>query len=205
MAFLPVLIISLPLANHLTNTLPSSVITGFQSFAFACLSAALAIPWLICIYQLIIHNLGRPKAVEFLVDDHSAPKVVVIMPCYKEMPDLLLRTVNSIVESEYPKSCIHVFLSFDGEDEDRLYLETIEQLGVPLVRNSGFPISIDVLFKEVRITISRFEHGGKRHCQKRTFKLVSKIYGQYMSVNDDIFVLLIDSDCILDKYCIQRL
>ncbi|KAL9050546.1 MAG: hypothetical protein Q9162_006573 [Coniocarpon cinnabarinum] len=121
-----------------------------------------------------------PKAAEILLEDDSAPKVVVILPCYKEPPDLLLRTVNSIVESVYPKSCIHVFLSFDGEDEDQLYLDTIQRLGVPLVRSSGFPISIDVVFKNVRVTVSRFGHGGKRHCQKQTFKLVNILYGEYM-------------------------
>lgn len=86
---------------------------------------------------------------------------------------------TGLQESHYPKSCLHLFLSFDGDDEDHLYLETIERLGVPMVRSYGYPISIDVVYKDVRVTVSRFVHGGKRHCQKQTFKLVSKIYHQY--------------------------
>ena len=182
-----------------------SVVAGLQWFAFTCFAAILIVPWLLCIYQLIIHWLGKTKGVEFLMDDHSAPKVVVVMPCYKESPQVLLRTVESLTECHYPKSCLHVFLSFDGEDEDGLYLETIRRLGVPLVRSSGFPVSINKLYMDVRITISRFAHGGKRHCQKQTFKLINKIYGKYMSFNDDMFILFIDSDCIMDKYCISKM
>lgn len=52
--------------------------------------------------------------------------------------------------------------------------------------------------------MSRFPHGGKRCCQKRTFKLIDKVYQEYLKVNNDLFVLFIDSDCILDKVCIQN-
>ncbi|KAL9082317.1 MAG: hypothetical protein Q9159_006521 [Coniocarpon cinnabarinum] len=205
LSFLPVIAVSLSYADQASHLVPSQAIAGLQWFAFSCFSAVLVVPWLLCIYQLILHSPTKPKAAEILLEDDSAPKVVVILPCYKEPPDLLLRTVNSIVESVYPKSCIHVFLSFDGEDEDQLYLDTIQRLGVPLVRSSGFPISIDVVFKNVRVTVSRFGHGGKRHCQKQTFKLVNILYGEYIPVNDDIFVLFIDSDCVLDKFCILKL
>ena len=126
------------------------------------------------------------------------------MPCYKELPDILLRTVNSLVECDYPKACIHIFLSFDGDQEDDLYLHTIERLGVPMVRTSGYPISIDVAYRGCRVTVSRFQHGGKRHCQKRTFKLIDKVYTEYLKVHDDLFVLFIDSDCILAPSCIQN-
>ena len=131
------------------------------------------------------------------------PKVVIIMPCYKEIPEVLLRTVDSIVDCEYPPSCLHIFLSFDGDQEDELYLKTIEKLGVPLTLES-YPQSIDVTYRSTRITVSRFPHGGKRHCQKRTFRIVDKIYTEYLKRNDDIFVLFIDSDCILDNVCIQN-
>lgn len=125
------------------------------------------------------------------------------MPCYKEIPDILLRTVDSLVDCDYPPSCLHIFLSFDGDQEDELYLNTIEKLGVPLTLDS-YPKSIDVTYRGCRITVSRFPHGGKRHCQKRTFKLIDKIYTEYLKRNDNLFVLFIDSDCILDKVCIQN-
>lgn len=40
--------------------------------------------------------------------------------------------------------------------------------------------------------------------QKRTFKLIDKTYAEYLRRNDNLFLLFIDSDCILDKVCIQN-
>ena len=125
------------------------------------------------------------------------------MPCYNESPDVLLRTVDSIVGSDYPAPCIHIFLSFDGDDENDLYLSTIEKLDVPLTLDR-YPRSIDVSYRYSRITVSRFPHGGKRKCQKNTFRLIDKIYAEYLRRNDDLFILFIDSDCILDRFCIQN-
>jgi chitin synthase len=125
------------------------------------------------------------------------------MPCYKEEPGVLLRTVDSIVDCDYPPSCLHIFLSFDGEQEDELYLNTIEKLGVPITLES-YPRSIDIKYRSCRITVSRFRHGGKRSCQKKTFHLINKVYAEYLRRNDNLFLLFIDSDCILDRVCIQN-
>ncbi|KAI7560408.1 glycosyltransferase family 2 protein, partial [Hortaea werneckii] len=125
------------------------------------------------------------------------------MPCYNEEPDVLLRTIDSIVDCEYPPSCMHIFLSFDGDEVNELYLNTIEKLGVALTLKS-YPKSIDIIYRCSRITVSRFPHGGKRGCQKRTFKLIDRVYADYLRRNDNLFLLFIDSDCILDKVCIQN-
>nr|POE69042.1 chitin synthase d [Quercus suber] len=125
------------------------------------------------------------------------------MPCYKEKPDVLLRTVDSIVDCDYPPSCMHIFLSFDGDEVGELYLNTLDQLGVPLNLKS-YPTSIDVIYRDCRITVSRFKHGGKRKCQKKTYQLIDKVYATYLRRNDNMFMLFIDSDCILDRVCIQN-
>ncbi|KAI9657244.1 MAG: hypothetical protein M1831_004433 [Alyxoria varia] len=202
--FLPVILAVLPLPSHITSHFPHGAVTFFQWFAFWTFAWLLTVPWLLCIYQLVVHSFGRTKLVKEMLDEFTAPKLVVVMPCYKEVPGVLLRTVDSIVDSDYPSACLHVFLSFDGEQEDDLYLNTIEKLGVPVVRRFGFPVSIDVVYKGTRITVSRFPHGGKRQCQKRTFKLIHKIYTEYLKANDNLFVLFIDSDCILESACIQN-
>lgn len=116
---------------------------------------------------------------------------------------MLLRTVDSIVDCDYPPSCMHVFLSFDGDEVGELYLNTLDQLGVPLTLKY-YPTSIDVTYRRCRITVSRFKHGGKRKCQKKTYQLIDKVYATYLRRNDNIFMLLIDSDCILDRVCIQN-
>ncbi|KAM0452671.1 hypothetical protein ACHAPV_009290 [Trichoderma viride] len=197
------MIVTLPLPSQVSKYWPESVVSVLQWFAFWSFSILLTVPWLFCVYQLVTNQLGRTKRIKQVLDDATAPKVVIVMPCYKEEPDVLITAINSVVDCDYPAACIHVFLSFDGDQEDELYLNTIEKLGVPLTMES-YPKSIDVQYKEARITISRFPHGGKRHCQKSTFKLIDRVYEQYLKMNDNLFILFIDSDCILDKVCLQN-
>lgn len=201
--FLPVMLVTLPLPSQLTQYFPESTAQILRLFAFWAFAGLLTVPWLMCVYQLITHNVGRTKRVETVLDEYSAPKVVIIMPCYNEEPEVLLRTVDSIVDCDYPPSCMHIFLSFDGDKENQLYLNTIDKLGVPLALDT-YPKSIDVTYRDCRVTVSRFPWGGKRDCQKKTFKLIDRVYEEYLRRNDNLFVLFIDSDCILDKVCIQN-
>lgn len=197
------MVVTLPLPSRVTQYYPETMVSFMQWFAFWSFAALLTIPWLFCIYQLVTNSLGRTKRIKTVLDETSAPKTVIVMPVYKEEPDVLVTAIDSVVDCDYPPSCLHVFLSFDGDQEDELYLKTIEKLGVPLTLES-YPKSIDVTYRMARITVSRFPHGGKRHCQKSTFKLIDKIYTEYLKRNDNLFILFIDSDCILDKVCIQN-
>jgi len=197
------MIVTLPLPTEVTRYFPAEVVNILQWFAFWSFAGLLTIPWLFCVYQVVTNQLGRTKRIKQVLDEVSAPKVVIVMPCYKEEPDVLVTAINSVVDCDYPPSCIHVFLSFDGDQEDELYLNTIEKLGVPLTLES-YPKSIDVTYRAARITVSRFPHGGKRHCQKSTFKLIDKVYKEYLKRNDNLFILFIDSDCILDRVCLQN-
>lgn len=201
--FLPVMVVTLPLPAQVTQHFPTAIVSFLQWFAFWTFAALLTIPWLFCVYQLVTHSIGRQSRIRYILDEGSAPKVVIVMPCYKEVPEVLVTAIDSIVACDYPTSCLHIFLSFDGDQEDELYLRTIEKLGVPLSLQC-YPPSIDVTYRKTRITVSRFPHGGKRHCQKRTFKLIDKVYAQYLKQNDNLFILFIDSDCILDRFCIQN-
>ncbi|OAQ86579.1 chitin synthase D [Purpureocillium lilacinum] len=201
--FLPIMVVTLPLPSQITKIWPPAVVSFLQWFAFWSFAILLTVPWLFCVYQLVTNQLGRTKRIKRVLDDVTAPKVVIVMPCYREEPDVLVTAINSVVDCDYPPACIHVFLSFDGDQVDELYLSTLERLGVPTTMGT-YPRSIDVTYKAARITISRFPHGGKRHCQKSTFKLIDRVYAQYLKRNDNLFILFIDSDCILDKVCLQN-
>ncbi|KAI2791278.1 Chitin synthase D [Penicillium oxalicum] len=203
LAFLPVMAVTLPLPSSISRHIPSHMATIFQWFAFWTFSILLTGPWLFCVYGLVTNHMGRKKRIKQVLDDQTAPKTVVVMPVYKEDPETLIKAVNSVVESDYPASCIHVFLSWDGDAIDESYLRVIHHLGIP-VSLKCYPQSIDVVYKAVRITVSRFKHGGKRHCQKQTFRLIDRVYVEYLKLHDDLFVLFIDSDCILDQYCLQN-
>ncbi|OAA44397.1 chitin synthase D [Metarhizium rileyi] len=197
------MIVTLPLPRAIAEWWPEALVSFLQWFAFWSFSILLTVPWLFCIFQLVTNHLGRTKRIKRVLDDNTAPKVVVVMPCYREEPDVLISAIDSVVECDYPATCIHVFLSFDGEQVDELYLNTLALLGV-LDTFDSYPSCIDVIYKGVRITVSRFPHGGKRHCQKSTFELIDRVYADYMKQNDNIFILFIDSDCILDRVCLQN-
>jgi chitin synthase len=197
------MLVTLPLPGQVVKYWPAPMVEFLQWFAFWSFAILLTLPWLLCIYQLVTNQLGRTKRIKQVLDDVTAPKVVIVMPCYREEPDVLIKAVNSVVDCDYPPACIHVFLSFDGDQEDELYLNTIEKLGVSLSMET-YPKSIDVIYKASRITISRFPHGGKRQCQKLTFKLIDRVYERYLKRNDNLFILFIDSDCILDNVCLQN-
>ncbi|KAM3476219.1 hypothetical protein MY8738_007020 [Beauveria namnaoensis] len=203
MIFLPIMVVTLPLPGQISRVFPRAMVSFLQWFAFWSFSILLTIPWLFCVYQLVTHNLGRTRRIRQVLDDNNAPKVVVVMPIYREELDVLITAINSVVSCDYPPACIHAFLSFDGDEVDKLYLGLLESLGVELPAGK-YPRSLDVIYKGARITVSRFVHGGKRHCQKSTFKLIDRIYGQYLRKRDDLFILFIDSDCILDKVCLQN-
>ncbi|KAH7385292.1 chitin synthase-domain-containing protein [Phaeosphaeria sp. MPI-PUGE-AT-0046c] len=182
--FLPIMVVTLPLPPQVVKYFPLQMVDILQWFAFWSFAGLLTIPWLFCVYQLVTHSVGRSRRIKRF-------------PIFFSEPAIRWSTAST------PPSCLHIFLSFDGDEEDELYLNTIEKLGVPLTLDS-YPKSIDVIYRSCRITVSRFPHGGKRHCQKRTFKLIDKIYTEYIKRNDNLFVLFIDSDCILDKTCIQN-
>ncbi|KAJ5332485.1 uncharacterized protein N7506_006268 [Penicillium brevicompactum] len=203
LVFLPVLLVTLPLPPQITIYLPQQMVNGFQTFAFWAFSILLVGPWLCCVYVLTTNSLGRTKRIKRVLNDRTAPKTVVVMPVYKEEPAVLIKAVDSVVDCDYPANCIHVFLSYDGGMVDEPYLRVLGHLGIPISLRS-YPQSIDCTYKGARITVSRFKHGGKRHCQKQTFKLIDKVYAEYLRRNDNLFLLFIDSDCILDRVCLQN-
>lgn len=197
------MVVILPLPPKMTQYFPHYLVSIFQWFAFWAFATLLIVPWLLCVYRVVTTSLGRTKRIKKVLDDRTAPKVVVVMPVYKEDPTILIKAVDSVVESDYPAYCIHVFLSYDGSLIDEQYLRVIHHLGIP-ISLKNYPQSIDVTYKGARVTVSRFKHGGKRYCQKLTFRLIDKVYANYIKRRDNIFVLFIDSDCILDTFCLQN-
>lgn len=201
--FLPVMITTLPLPPHISQRFPPAMVSFLQWFAFWAFAGLLTLPWLFCIYRIVTNSIGKTQRVKDALDAKTAPKIVIIMPVYKEEPEVLIKAVDSVVGSDYPGCCIHVFLSYDGSFIDEPYLRVVSHLGIPIsLRN--YPQSIDVTYKGSRITVSRFRHGGKRHCQKQTFRLIDKVYADYLKQHDDLFLLFIDSDCMLDRLCLQN-
>jgi chitin synthase len=89
------MLVTLPLPSQVVRYFPQAMVGSLQWFAFWSFAGLLTVPWLFCVYQLVTHNVGRERRIKTVLDEYSAPKVVIIMPCYNEEPEILLRTVDS--------------------------------------------------------------------------------------------------------------
>src|SRR2546423_7611567 len=126
------MIVTLPLPATINQYFPNALVSSLQWFAFWTFAVILVIPWLLCVYRLATTSLGRTRSIKNVLDERNAPKIAIVMPVYKEAPEILLTAINSVVDCEYPSSCVHVFLSFDGDQLDELYLRTVDRLGIPI-------------------------------------------------------------------------
>ena len=118
------------------------------------------------------------------------------MPVYNELPEILHVAICSVIDGDYPKEHLHIFISFDNDAITDLYRALIRNLGLPADGEWFSPV-LDLYFRGVQITVSRFPHGGKRLTQKKTFGLINSIYKEYPDKTDHLFVLFIDSDILL--------
>ena len=82
------MIVTLPLPAMITQYFPKALVSTLQWFAFWTFAGLLVVPWLLCIYRLATTSLGRTKSINHILDERAAPKIVVVMPVYKEEPDV---------------------------------------------------------------------------------------------------------------------
>lgn len=73
--FLPIMVVTLPLPSQVVHYFPKEVISIMQWIAFWSFAGLLTIPWFVCVYQLVVHNVGRTRRIKTVLDEHSAPKV----------------------------------------------------------------------------------------------------------------------------------
>lgn len=136
-------------------------------------------------------------------DTSKDPQVIIIVPSYHEDPKTLESTLNAVVASEYPRPRLHIHLSFDG-------LGQIEEIGsvkkflglASFGRDGAHESTYETNFRGCRLTLSVFRHGGKRHCQKRTFEQI-KLHGSMPSLSTSL-IMLLDSDTFLHHDCIRE-
>ncbi|KAJ3107944.1 hypothetical protein HDU96_007732 [Phlyctochytrium bullatum] len=149
----------------------------------------LLIPVGVLVWHAIVAKLGTKATVAVGAAGaagfaEKARDVIVVIPVYNELPEVLLQTVISVVESKYPKNKMSVILAMDDPHESALYLQTRKNLdptnkairtpGVVDFATHGFPMSMR--FRDVTVTVCRFEHRGKRHTQSKAFDLIQHVY-----------------------------
>ncbi|KAG0241063.1 hypothetical protein BGW41_006400 [Actinomortierella wolfii] len=175
--------------------LPDTLRQASVYVAFCLVLILLIVPSVISIHQLMTAPSNMKERLESIRDTASFPRVLIVMPVYNELPEVLHVAICSVIDGEYPKEHVHIFISFDNDAVSELYLALIASLGVP--PSDHYPPVIDLYYRGVQITVSRFPHGGKRLTQKKTFSLIGTIYKDYPEKTDHLFVLFIDSDILL--------
>ncbi|KAJ3082479.1 hypothetical protein HK102_001654, partial [Quaeritorhiza haematococci] len=151
----------------------------------------LVMPMCVMVY---VEIRGKLRDAQKLTFKDGAPTIVAIIPIYNELPQVLLAAIISVVESKYPKNRLHVFLAFDDMRETPLYLKTLKNLersagwswsGInksdPSLQSDPaqpkYPPILHTKFRDVKVTICRFPHGGKRLTQAQAFSYIEEMYG----------------------------
>ena len=139
------------------------------------------------------------------------------MPVYNEEEDVLVRSVDSVIESVYPQERKHLFVSFDDNKRGSLFHSLIKHLcergsdfseeyelkkmNISSVQCDQQPVTISVTVEGMRVTVSTFVHAGKRLTQSQTYNLIRDAYA---GMGANAYVLSMDSDVYLDPDCIQN-
>jgi chitin synthase len=180
---IPVFISTLPMNVKIPG---SDIIIGILTWSNILLAA---VPLILAIITAFIYKTPKKDVLE----KFQTKNVNIIMPIYNESPESLLKAVQSVLNLEYPKQLIHLYLAFDeGVKESNsdafVYLMKYYNLD-PMDKRYRVDIDLDGII----ISICRFEHGGKKSAQYGAFK-------EMESDNKDLdnsLVFFIDSDIIL--------
>ncbi|KAI8810570.1 chitin synthase-domain-containing protein [Cladochytrium replicatum] len=212
---LPLVIVNLPIP-YSGSVLPQDLTDWSLWVTGGIYMALIVLPVLASIVTMIRGTTRVGNKLVFNPD--AAPMVVGIVPVYNELPVLLLAAIRTFAASKYPKTRLHLIVAFDDDRETPLYLETIKSLDPNIVAHYSlkgegvptYPPELEFNVDNVRITVCRFPHGGKRLTQSQAFVVLEKHYfGPYPTTAEiippnNLMVLFIDSDIVLDELAVAN-
>lgn len=139
---------------------------------------------------LHVKNESASDALEY-------PDVFVVMSIFREQTSTLMETVDSIVESNYPKNKIRLVLVFDENSEGLEYILFLNRLNLfdsVLKYKYG-----ETEYHGVRIIVGKFVHTGKQSSQRYGVELIRRVYGTDHDISSDPILIFCDSDIIFDE------
>ena len=116
------------------------------------------------------------------------------MPIYNEDPILLEKAINSVLNINYPREKIHLWLAFDDSNEPEAYLYIVKKWKLEKERFGHYDI------ESMNVSILRLDHGGKKSAQKGAYNFINKEYSSKKL--EESLLFFIDSDIQLDKDCL---
>lgn len=182
---LPVFLSTISVINY---KIPgSNIIIGILTWANMILAA---VPLILAIRTAFLYRNPSVYDLQAFTNKY----VNIIMPIYNENPESLQKAIKSVLNLDYPKKLIHLYLAFDeGPCEDELNSDAfVKLMEYYTLDPSDKRHRIDIEDNGVIISICRFDHGGKKSAQYGAFKEMEK-NGRL----SDAYVFFIDSDIIL--------
>jgi hypothetical protein len=117
----------------------------------------------------LITTLSSAKQAILNVENESAsdaleyPDVFFVVSVFREQVSTLLDTIDSIIDSDYPKNKIRLVLAFDENSDGLEYVLFLNRLNL---FDSVFKYKYgETEYRGVRILIGKFVHTGKQSSQ----------------------------------------
>ncbi|OSS44076.1 hypothetical protein B5807_11234 [Epicoccum nigrum] len=120
------------------------------------------------------------------------PTIVAIIPCHGEPEDVLLASVRSLMNSDYPSDQLHIVVAFDGLENSQLHNRVSSILSAEAKPGGRHPISRTAT--GIDVTLCLFEHGGKPRCQRNALEYIRNARPHLLQSPDEVAVLMMDSD-----------
>ena len=111
-------------------------------------------------------------------------------------------TLESLVESDYPKSKLRVLMSFDEDSDGLEYILFLKQLN--LLHKIQKDKYAEVMYKGVKLFLCKWHHSGKRSSQRFAIEVIRRKYGQDPSIKYDPVILFCDSDVMIERFSIHN-
>ena len=118
--------------------------------------------------------------------------VNIVMPIYNETPEVLFNAIESVLNLTYDSNSIHLFLGFDNDS----LVPELNYLVDKFEITELLPTFTEITVKNIKITICRFKHGGKKSVQNGVYDYIKSIYTT--AFLDSSLLFFIDSDIRLD-------
>lgn len=160
---------------------------------------AIAIWWMlilcgpaVCgVISWMIYGVGNVR-LEPKTQMEEFAQIICILPVYNEEAGLLIRGIESILDSNYPKDKIALHVSFDDDKKSELYASVLKHFGKNMSINNAKITEFFQLENGTKMYFHRWTHGGKRNTQKMTWDYIQENYMK--SILDESILVLTDSD-----------